>query len=47
MRTLGDFLFDFSIDFSYLYISPIYLLLLLPFNFIFLDVVDYSHAHCR
>ena len=39
MRTLSDLFFDFSIDFSYLFISPIYLLFLLPCTFIFLDVV--------
>ena len=39
-------LFDL-LDFSYLFISPIFLLFLLPFAFCFLDVVDYKPAHFR
>ena len=35
------------LDFSHLFISPIFLLFLLPFTFYFLDVVDHNHAHCR
>ena len=43
MRVLSD-LFDLSIHFiSYLFIS-IFLHLLLPYTFYFLDVVDYNHA---
>ena len=47
MRTLSD-LFDLSIHLiSYLFISLIFLLLLLLYTFYFLGVVDYNHAHFR
>ena len=44
MRVLSD-LFDFSIHFiSYLFISLIFLLFLLPYTFYFLDVYE-PHDH--
>ena len=47
MRVLSD-LFDLSIHFiSYLFISLIFLLFLLPYTFYFLDVVDNKPAHFR
>ena len=47
MRTLSD-LFDFSIHLiSYLFISLIFLLFLLPYTFYFLDVVDNKPALFR
>ena len=47
MRTLSD-LFDLSFRFiSYLFISLIFLLFLLPYTFYFLDVVDNKPAHFR
>ena len=48
MRTLSGFLSDFSIYLTFLlFIPSIFLHFLLPFTFLFLDVVDYNHAHCR
>ena len=47
MRVLSD-VFDFSSLFiSYLFISLLFLLFLLPCTFYFLDVVDHNHAHFR
>ena len=47
MRMVSD-LFDFSIHFiSYLFISLIFLLFLLPYTLYFLDVVDHKPAHFR
>ena len=43
MRTLSD-LFDLSIHFISFFIALIFLL---PYSFLFLDVVDYNHAHRR
>ena len=48
MRVLSDLFFDLSIHFiSCLFISLIFLLLLLPCTFYFLDVVDNKPAHFR
>ena len=48
MRTLSDSLSDLSIYFTFsLFITFGFLHFLLPFTFLFLDVVDYNHAHCR
>ena len=41
MRTLSDFLSDFSVDLTFLLFIPFILLhFLVPFTFLFLDVVD-------
>ena len=48
MRTLSDSLSDLSIYLTFLLFIPLFFLnFLLPFTFLFLDVVDYNHAHCR
>ena len=48
MRTLSDSLSDLSIYLTFLLFIPfVFLHFLLPFTFLFLDVVDYNHAHCR
>ena len=48
MRTLSESLSDLSIYLTFLLFIPfIFLHFLLPFTFLFLDVVDYNHAHCR
>ena len=48
MRTLSDSLSDLSIYLTFLlFIHFVFLHFLLPFTFLFLDVVDYNHAHCR
>ena len=48
MRTLSDSLSDLFIYLTFpLFIPFIFLYFLLLFTFLFLDVVDYNHAHCR